>query len=42
MHILLNCGGTLSRPDVKQLATFAHSFGLEVLLEVHNEERVEG
>jgi indole-3-glycerol phosphate synthase len=37
---ILLIAAVLDTSQLKQLATFAHSFGLEVLLEVHNEEEL--
>ena len=37
---ILLIAAVLDPARLKQLATFAHSFGLEVLLEVHNEEEL--
>ena len=37
---ILLIAAVLSASELKSLAAFAHSFGLEVLLEVHNEEEL--
>ncbi|CAM3693750.1 indole-3-glycerolphosphate synthase [Flavobacterium saliperosum S13] len=39
--IILLIAAVLKREEIKQLSEFAHSLGLEVLLEVHNREELE-
>ncbi|PDS24878.1 indole-3-glycerol phosphate synthase TrpC [Flavobacterium branchiophilum] len=39
--LILLIAAVLSREEIKNLSEFAHSLGLEVLLEVHNQEELE-
>ncbi|WP_313806866.1 indole-3-glycerol phosphate synthase TrpC [Flavobacterium sp.] len=39
--VILLIGAILTRSKIKQLSEFAHSLGLEVLLEVHNREELD-
>ncbi len=39
--VILLIAAVLTREEIKQLSEFAHSLGLEVLLEVHNREELE-
>lgn len=39
--VILLISAVLTRQEIKQLSEFAHSLGLEVLLEVHNKEELE-
>lgn len=39
--VILLIASVLTRGEIKQLSEFAHSLGLEVLLEVHNREELE-
>jgi len=39
--VILLIASVLTRPEIKQLSEFAHSLGLEVLLEVHNKEELD-
>ncbi len=39
--VILLISSVLTRPEIKLLSEFAHSLGLEVLLEVHNKEELD-